>query len=324
MLISIVTTLYRSEAHIREFHERARCSVERITHDYEIILVNDGSPDRSLDRAIEVHLEDPRVRVIDLSRNFGHHKAIMAGLEAARGAFVFLIDSDLEEEPELLNHFYGELLESGVDVVFGVQERRKGGAFERLSGAAFYKLFNVMTQTKLPRNLVTARIMTRRYVDALLQFPEREFSIGGLWVLCGFAQKAILVQKRDTAQTSYSVARKLFVLVNAVTSFSSFPLVFIFFLGCVILVLSGLGAAAAVAQRFLTGSLEGWTSLIVTIWLFSGLIIFCLGVIGIYLAKIFTEIKQRPRTIVRAVYERAADPDDGAVSGAPEVVSTRS
>jgi putative glycosyltransferase len=135
MTLSIVTTLYESAPYLAEFHVRVCNTAEKITRDYEIILVNDGSPDNSLDVARSIHLKDNRVRVIDLSRNFGHHKAMMTGLAHARGDLVFLLDSDLEEERELLRTFYEELQRSGADVVFGVQEKRKGRLFERLSGS---------------------------------------------------------------------------------------------------------------------------------------------------------------------------------------------
>src|SRR6266481_9971297 len=127
MTLSIVTTLYDSAPYLEQFYLRTCAATEQITRDYEIILVNDGSPDNSLDIAISIHRRDKRVRVIDLSRNFGHHKAMMTGLTHAGGELVFLIDCDLEEEPELLEKFYRELKATEADVVFGVQQKRKGG-----------------------------------------------------------------------------------------------------------------------------------------------------------------------------------------------------
>ena len=135
MRLSIVATLYNSEPHLNEFYERLTQSAQQITHDYEIILVNDGSPDSSLELALKLFDQDSRVRVIDLSRNFGHHKAIMTGLEHTQGECVFLIDSDLEEPPETLNLFWDEMQRGrDLDVVFGVQGKRKGKVFERVSG----------------------------------------------------------------------------------------------------------------------------------------------------------------------------------------------
>src|SRR6266498_3016010 len=156
MTLSIVTTLYDSAPYLEQFYVRVCAAAEQITQDYEIILVNDGSPDNSLDIALSIYLRDKRVRVIDLSRNFGHHKAMMTGLAHARGDLVFLLDSDLEEEPELLNTFYEKLQQTGADVVFGVQEKRKGRLLERVSGLVFFKLFNLLSTHQMLPNLITA------------------------------------------------------------------------------------------------------------------------------------------------------------------------
>jgi putative glycosyltransferase len=305
MKLSIVTTLYNSAPYLEEFHLRVCVAAEQITHDYEIILVNDGSPDNSLAVARSIYLRDNRVRVIDLSRNFGHHKAIMTGLAHVRGDMVFLLDSDLEEEPELLNQFYEELHRTGVDVVFGVQEKRKGDFFERISGTLYFKVFNLLSTHPIPTNHITARLMTRKYVTALMQHREREFVMSGLWVLTGFNQVPVTVTKHHTTPSAYNLRRKLSHLVNAITSFSNKPLVFIFYVGSVIMIVSSLAALDMIIRRLFFGVLlQGWASLIVSIWLLGGTTIFCLGVIGIYLAKIFTETKQRPYTIIRDVYER--------------------
>lgn len=166
---SIVTTLYHSASHLEEFYLRACAAVEKVVDGYEIILVNDGSPDDSLAVALELCDRDHRVSVVDLSRNFGHHKAIMVGLSQAKGRLVFLIDCDLEEDPELLTEFFKSMADSGADVVYGVQQRRKGSFVERVSGSLFYAIFNLLSTYPVPPNQVTARLMTHRYVTALLR-----------------------------------------------------------------------------------------------------------------------------------------------------------
>jgi putative glycosyltransferase len=304
MELSIVTTLYRTAPYLEEFYGRACGVAERITKDFEIILVNDGSPDNSLEIALDLYSRDQRLKIVDLSRNFGHHKAIMTGLAHARGDLVFLVDSDLEEEPELLAGFYEGLRTNGADVVFGVQQRRKGRVFERVSGALFFKLFNLLSTHPIPANHITARLMTKAYVEALLQHQEREFVLSGLWVLTGFKQIPTAVTKHHHAPSSYNLARKFSNLVNAITSFSSKPLIFIFYLGCFISLISLIAAIDLIIRKVFFGKLlEGWASLIISIWLLGGMTIFCLGVLGIYLAKIFIEVKQRPYTIIRDVYE---------------------
>jgi len=302
--LSIVTTLYHSAPYLPEFYTRIKKEAEKITSDYEIIFVNDGSPDRSLEVALSLYQQDNKVVVIDLSRNFGHHKAIMTGLAHARGELVFSIDCDLEEEPEWLGRFYAQYCEhNDIDVVYGVQEVRKGDFIERVSGDLFYRGFNLLSPHPIPRNLVIARLMSWRYVAALVAHQDREVFLAGLWTITGFKQMPVVVQKRSKDSTTYNLRRKISVLINSITSFSNKPLVFIFYLGCAIIFVSGLAAFYLIVQRIFFGVyLIGWPSLIVSVWLLGGIQIFCLGVIGIYLSKIFTETKQRPYTIIRKMY----------------------
>jgi putative glycosyltransferase len=305
MRLSIVTTLYRSARHLDEFHARVSASAGRVTPDFEIVLVNDGSPDDSLGVALKLLERDDRVRIIDLARNFGHHKAMMTGLAEARGDLVFLIDSDLEEAPELLIEFSEALRDGRADVVYGVQEQRRGDLVERASGRLFFKLFNLLSDQPIPENLVTVRLMTRRYVSALVSHRERKMMIAGLWALTGFTQIARTIAKGDKGHTSYSFRRKVSVLVDSITSFSDRPLVLIFYLGLAIGGISSTAAVYLVVRRLFFGvALPGWPSLIVSVWMLGGLMLICLGIIGIYLSKVFIETKQRPYTIVRQVYER--------------------
>lgn len=305
MDLSIVSTLYCSAPYLREFYVRIKSEALKITHDYELVLVNDGSPDDSLDIALALYHADRRVRVIDLSRNFGQHKAIMTGLEHARGRRVFLIDCDLELDPELLGRFSVELDKSDADVVYGVVEKRKGGFLERLTGALFYKLFNSLSSYPIPENVTVARLMTRRYVASLVQHRDREAFIAGLWAITGFKQLLVMVKKRDKGKTTYSMARRISMAVDGITSFSNRPLFLVFYLGGGIAMISSVAALALILRVILFGQLlQGWPSLIVSVWLLGGLVLLCVGVVGIYLAKVFMETKQRPYTVVREIYER--------------------
>jgi putative glycosyltransferase len=313
--LSIVSTLYRSAGHLEEFHRRVSAAASALTDDFEIILVNDGSPDESLEVAVSLFRRDPRVRIVDLARNFGHHKAMMTGLAGARGDLVFLIDSDLEEEPELLTLFHDTLQRAGADVVYGVQSERRGGPVERVGGWLFFKIFNALSDWPIAQNLVTVRLMTRQYVTALVAHRERETMIAGLWAMTGFNQVALPIKKHSRSQSTYGLGHKIAILVNSITSFSDKPLVLIFYLGSIIVMLASLAAAYLVVRRLFFGEyLAGWPSLIVSVWLLGGATLFSLGIIGMYLAKVFIETKQRPYTIIRQTYERPARSDDGAVS----------
>ncbi|MDP0561666.1 MAG: glycosyltransferase family 2 protein [Candidatus Endonucleobacter sp. (ex Gigantidas childressi)] len=309
MKLSIVTTLYQSSLYINEFYSRITKEAKKITNKYEIIFVDDGSPDDSLQKAISLYEKDKKIKVIELSRNFGHHKAIMTGLSHAKGDFVFLIDVDLEEEPELLGEFWGELhKEESLDVVYGIQESRKGNWFERWSGDIFYKSFNKISYVTLPRNLITCRLTTKEYNQALISHKEREVFLAGLWVISGFNQKEIVVKKYSHSETTYSFRHKLSLLFYALTSFSIFPLKVIFYTGSMICFISFLYILFIILRKLIFDvSLEGWVSLIVSIWFLGGLILFSIGVIGIYISKIFTETKQRPYTVIRKKYESIAN-----------------
>ncbi len=305
MKLSVVASLYQSAPYIHEFLERAAAAAQAIVqNDYELILVNDGSPDDSLQKAVEQAKLDPHIVVIDLSRNFGHHKAMMTGLAHAKGEHIFLIDSDLEEEPEWLIDFADQMKAEACDVIYGVQQKRKGNWFESWSGQWFYRIFNALAGLKLPDNLVTARLMSRRYVDALLSHKEREVLIAGLWQITGFQQNPKKVTKHSTSQTTYTFRKKLAHLINAITSFSNQPLIGIFYMGLLISFFDLIYIGFLVFNwLFFSTPLNGWTSVMASIWLLGGMIISFVGVIGIYLSKIFSEVKQRPYTIVRHIYQ---------------------
>ena len=304
MKLSIVATLYHSAPYVEEFCRRAGASARQLVgDDYEIVLVNDGSPDNSLELAVHLCESGSHVIVVDLSRNFGHYKAMMTGLGHARGERVFLIDSDLEEEPEWLLSFSEQMARDRCDVVYGVQKRRKGGIFERWSGQWFYRFFKLLTGMTLPENIVTARLMTRRYVNALLCHDEREIFMAGLWHITGFDQRPQTIEKHSTSETTYSFRRKVSLLVNSVTSFSNAPLIGIFYIGVAISFVAGSYTIYLLAYRmFFAKPLSGWTSVMASIWLLGGLVISFIGVVGIYLSKIFSETKRRPYTIVRQIY----------------------
>jgi putative glycosyltransferase len=304
MKLSIVATLYQSASYILEFHQRASATARQLVdEDYEIVLVNDGSPDNSLDLAVQLTENDRHVVVVDLSRNFGHHKAMMTGLAHAKGDRIFLIDSDLEEEPEWLLSFDRQMHQEHCDVVYGIQDRRKGNWFEQWSGKWFYRIFRALTGIEQPDNIVTARLMNQAYVAALISHRERELNIGGLWISTGFHQSQQIVHKHATSQTTYTLTRKICHLVNAITSFSSTPLVLAFYVGLLTSISALLFIAFLVFRFFfISAPPDGYTSLIASIWLFSGLIIFFIGLQGIYISKMFLEVKQRPYSIIKNVY----------------------
>jgi putative glycosyltransferase len=247
--------------------------------------------------------------VIELSRNFGHHKAIMTGLSHANGEFVFLIDADLEEEPELLGRFWQELQNSdNIDVVYGVQESRKGGWFERWSGELFYQIYNYLNEIKIPNNMVTARLMSATYVHALCKHKEIELCFGCILMNTGFQQKEIYILKKNFSLTTYTLSKKISLMFTSIISFTSKPLIMIFHTGVIITLFSFIYILYLLFNKIINGALiSGWTSVMVSVWFFGGIIMLSLGIIGIYLSKIFIETKRRPYTTIKKTYGEKND-----------------
>ena len=308
--ISIVTALYNSADYIEEFVRRCTDAVLKITDNYEIILVNDASPDHSLSVATRLQEQDDHLVVIDLARNFGQHKANWTGLSHASGDYIFLIEADLEELPEWLNDFYADLTSDDKhDVVYGLQAARTGGVIERVTGELFYWAFNVFSPVKIPPNHITVRLMTRRYVEAFVAHQERDLFVGGMYELAGFGQKPHVVTKLSHSETTYNLGRKLTLLVNAIVSFSAVPLWLIFWVGIAV----SFGAFCVILWvifQWATGNPQpGWASLVASIWAVGGLVMASIGIIGIYLKKVMAEIKAQPYTIIRHIYAAEPEPE---------------
>jgi putative glycosyltransferase len=303
--LSIVSTLYYSSSYIDEFCDRIIKTIPKEVKEFEIILVDDGSPDNSLEVALEKKDKVRQLKIIQLSRNFGHHKAIMTGLEQSSGDFVFLIDSDLEERPELLEVFWSLYQENlNSDVIYGVQKRRKGNFFERLSGEIFYSLYNAFVDDFKPvRNISTVRLMNRAFVSNLLKFKSQDFYLAPAWEENGFSQMPYYFQKNSTSPTTYSFLKKYHLLINSIFAHSNKPLFFIFYFGFIISLLAfSFGLYSIVRRLYFGVGVEGWTTIIIAVSFFSGLIIASLGVIAIYISKIHLETKNRPFSIIKKIY----------------------
>ena len=305
MKLSIVTTLYYSEPYLDEFYRRITTSAQKITPDYELIYVNDGSPDQVLNLALEQQKNDSKITLVDLSRNFGHHQAGMIGLNQATGDSIFLIDCDLEEAPELLETFWKEYSKNNtIDVIYGVQENRKGKWFERHSGSLFYSLFNRLSTVKIPTNMLTVRLMSKRFVTALLAYQEKNLFLGGLMCHVGFEQQSITVKKLSKPTRSYTLTKLLSLFTTSIVSFSSKPLELILYLGFLLLGLSCLVILFLLCNMLFafTDTVSDLQLIVLSVSFLSGIIISCTGILGVYLAKIYDEVKQRPRAIIKKVY----------------------
>ena len=283
MKLSIVTTLYQSADHVQAFYDRLTGIANTLTRDYEIIFVVNGSPDDSLARAVSIFEKDQRVKVVDLSRNFGHQKAIMTGLSHSLGDFVFLIDADLEEDPELLRTSWERLSDDPeTDVIVGVQRAtRKLPFVAEAARTSFYKVIDYLSSEKLDPNEMVVRLMRRCYVDALVQYTETNIFLPGIWSSLGFKKQSVEADKKADSQSSYTLSKKAGLAIDAITSFSAKPLYLMFLFGTGISLTALVIMSYVVYQKLVMDMAVGWSSLIVSIWTGIGLIMMSLGIIGI-------------------------------------------
>jgi putative glycosyltransferase len=308
MKLSVVSTLYQSKIFLDKFLIEIEKAIQLIQiDDYELIFVNDGSPDNSLHHLITLKKEKySKIKIIDLSRNFGHHYAMQAGLVEAKGDLIFLIDNDLETHPNVLVNFYTTMQEDKtLDVVYGFQEIRKGNFIERTLGGLFWILINKLSDTKIPHNILTERLMTKEYVKALLRLNDANLFLGGMMFWVGFNQQGCAIEKgRREGASTYSLKKRTDLMLQAVTSFSGKPLVYLFYFGLIMSFLSALLIIHLIVQKFLyVDEVQlGWTSLVAINILVLGLICTFLGVIGIYVYKIFKQVQGRPNAIIKKIH----------------------
>ncbi len=312
MKISVVSTLYKSQRYLDEFLEECLLALKAIgCSDYEFVFVNDGSPDHSVAYLLEKKKTIPKIKIIDLSRNFGHHYAIQAGLLHTQGDYVLLIDNDLETSPKVLVDFYREFQNNPqLDMVYGYQETRKGGFAEKHFGNLFYKVFNWFSEIKIPENILTERLMTQKYVQELAGLPDKNIFFAGLMQWVGFNQLGIPVSKQNRKGAStYTFRKRINLMINAITSFTAYPLKILFNMGILISMGSILTSLLLILRKAIYPEqiLSGYTSLIVVILFSTGLILTSIGVLGIYLEKIFNQVKNRPTFIIKKIYDYEQD-----------------
>jgi putative glycosyltransferase len=301
--ISVVTSLYQSAPYIREFHARHLQSLQRLGVNFEFIFVNDGSPDNSEVIVRELVLEAQNITLVSLSRNYGQHAGMFAGLSYATGNFVYAADCDLEETPENIEVLYRNIkADPATDVFYCVLKKRSGDLFRNLCGRLFYFLLDTLSEVKVPHDQAWQRIMTKRYVEALLKYTEVESLPAGLMMLAGFNQRPIVIEKHFKGRSSYTPRKRLKLAVNSITSFSSKPLILVGLFGLVVTACAFLLLTLTVVRKLMfTDYQAGWVSLIGSIWCIGGLILSSVGIVGVYLSKIFNQVKNRPLFIVKEI-----------------------
>lgn len=308
-LLSVVSPVYRAEACLHELHRRLVASLSTITDRFEIVLVEDGSPDQSWSIIEQIAAADPRVRGVQLARNFGQHHAISAGLAESRGKWVVVMDCDLQDRPEEIPALYARARE-GFDCVLARRARRQDRWSKRLGSWAFYKIFNYLTDLNYDGSVANFSIVRRRVVDEMLRLGEATRFYGGFLAILGFKKAFIDVQHdpRFSGESSYTFMRLMRLASNVILAHSNKPLRLCIEAG---MLLSGLSFLAAVGYFLHTLThgtpVMGWPTLIISIYFSTGAIIFTLGVIGLYIDRIFAEVKRRPLYVIR---RRTTDDDD--------------
>lgn len=306
--LAVVAPCYNEEGGLPEFVRRLKAVCISLGCTYEIILVNDGSRDRTLQVACELALADPTLKVINLLRNFGHQAAVTAGLDAANGDVVVLIDSDLQDPPEVITEMIARW-KAGADVAYGQRRTREGeSGFKRFTAKLFYRLLRRMTKSDIPADTGDFRLMDRKVAEALRGMRERHRFIRGMVSWVGGRQEAVLYDRkpRFAGETKYPLRKMISFAIDAITSFSVVPLRLVTYLALAILGLAVVMTVVVFGVKLVNPNyfIPGYASLILLIMFFGGVQLLALGVIGEYLGRMFEAVKARPIYIVEQVYQQ--------------------
>ncbi|MAE51622.1 MAG: glycosyltransferase [Micavibrio sp.] len=304
MDLSVVIPCYNEEESLTELHRRvlAACKSAPVKT-FEIILVNDGSTDSTLSIMTTLCDKDPHVVIVNLSRNHGHQLALSAGLGEAQGDYIFVLDADLQDPPELLTPML-ERAKSGVDVVYGQRAERQGETwFKLFCSKSFYRVLSFLSETDIPENVGDFRLMSRRVLDQLLSMPEQQRFIRGMIAWIGFKQEPFLYERdaRYAGVTKYPFMKLMSFAIDAISSFSIRPLRIAIPFALIGGVLAGLLGLGAVYSHFTGGTITGWTSLACIITGFAAIQLLCIALIGEYVGRMYIEVKRRPLYIVADV-----------------------
>jgi len=302
-VVSVVAPVYNEEETLPYFYERLTTVLEGLDAPYEIVLVNDGSRDGSYRAMRALHERDPRVRLVDFSRNFGHQAAISAGLDHARGDAVVIIDSDLQDPPEVIPELVARW-RTGAEVVYAQRRARPGETrFKLATAALFYRTIRRLTSVDIPRDTGDFRLIDRKVADALVRMRERHRFMRGLSVWVGFRQEAVVYDRaaRYAGETHYPLTKMVRFALDAITGFSHVPLQMATTLGFVIAGVSFLGIVVAAVIRLFTGGIVGQGTTISAVLLLGGIQLIFLGVLGEYLGRIYDEVRGRPLYIAREI-----------------------
>lgn len=326
-LVSIVVPCYNEEEVLPATHKRLQSMMDSApSYAFEIIFVDDGSADRTLEILRSYAQGDARMRVLTFARNFGHQIAVTAGIDAASGDCVALIDADLQDPPEVILEML-EKWEEGYDVIYGVRKSRPGEtAFKRASAKAFYRVLNRLSSVDIPLDTGDFRLMSRPVVDVLKSMPEKHRFVRGMVAWSGFRQTALPYERdvRQAGVSKYPLRKMLKFASDGIISFSSTPLKLATNLGLIASGLAVLGVVYVLFLRIFTSIwVEGWTALMIAVLFMGGVQLISLGVIGEYVGRIYEESKDRPLYILkeRIGFEDSVEMAEGVPAEEPRLQS---
>jgi dolichol-phosphate mannosyltransferase len=307
--VSVVLPVFNEEGNLREVHRRLTAVLRALRQPYELIFVDDGSTDASIDILAALHHEDTSVTVLQLSRNFGHHLAVTAGIDHAHGDAVVLMDADLQDQPEEIPTLLRKL-DEGYDVVYGIRANRRHSLFKRLMSNVFFAMTSRMVHG-FDLNTGMFRAARRHVIETVRQCRETNRFVVGLISWAGFRQTGVTVAHapRGTGRTKYTLGKQLRLGVNTLTSFTMIPLRLATYLGIVTSVIALLYAVIVIARRLIWGLGEiGWPSLIVVVLFLGGAQLLCVGIFGEYLGRVLAEVQHRPLYVVARRWSKARMP----------------
>lgn len=311
--LSVVIPFYNEVENIAPLFDRLLPILKSVSQSWEVICVDDGSSDETHAALLKQRTNEPRVRILKLSRNFGKEAAVSAGLQAASGESVLLMDGDLQHPPETLKEML-EVQASGIDVVYGLRRSRKTeGRLRSALSSAFYHMFSGTSDVRIPADAGDFRLMSRRVVEALNGLPEQKRFMKGLYAWVGFSQQAVLydVEERRAGKSKWSISQLFGYAWNGVVSFSAAPLRMWSVIGICIAALAVAYALWVIVETLVYGrDVPGYATLVVAIFFLGGLQLLSIGVLGEYIARIFAETKQRPLFIIEEKSGFDAEPDE--------------
>jgi len=304
-LLSVVVPVFNEECVIEEFVRRTTAVLERVGCRYELLFVNDGSRDASLDLLKRAKSSNPRIGIINFSRNFGHQMAITAGMDHAKGDAIVIIDADLQDPPELIPEML-EKWKNGYDIVYAKRKLRLGETvFKRWTAAFFYRLIKKISKVDIPVDIGDYRLLSRRVLEALKPLRETHRYIRGLVAWIGFNQTFVeyVRNKRYAGKTKFPFSKMLRFSIDGIASFSILPLRFATWLGFISSFLSFLYLPYAFyAKYILKSAVPGWTTVIIAIFFVGGIQLMCMGIMGEYIGILYDESKKRPLYVVSDIF----------------------